>query len=49
MGMNTEWNCKDCKWRGFENQLDYEPVEGCVGSDKLEICPKCGSQKVYMF
>jgi NAD-dependent SIR2 family protein deacetylase len=46
--MNTKWECKDCNWKGYENELDYEQVEGCVGDDKLEICPKCGSQKVFM-
>lgn len=47
--MDTKWNCKECKWEGYENELDYEQVDGCVGSDKLEVCPKCGSQRVFMF
>lgn len=43
-----KYECKNCGWIGDENQLDYETVEGCIGDDKLEICPKCGSQKVFM-
>jgi hypothetical protein len=48
MNMNNQWECKNCNWQGYENELAYEKVEGCVGDDKLEICPKCGSQKVFM-
>ncbi len=46
--MNNDYECKDCGWLGGEHQLDYETVDGCVGDDKLEVCPKCGSQRVFM-
>lgn len=46
--MYTEWECKACGWKGDEHELAYEKVDGCVGDDKLEICPNCGSQKVFM-
>lgn len=46
--LDYEYECKDCSWKGYEYQLEYEQVESCVGDDKLEVCPKCGSQKVFM-
>lgn len=46
--MNTDWECRKCGWKGPDYELDYETVEGCVGDDKLEICPNCGSQLVFM-
>lgn len=46
--MNDKWECKECDWEGYGNELDYEAAEGCVGSDKVEICPECGSKRVFM-
>ncbi len=46
--MLTQWVCKDCGWKGDEHKLDYETVEGCVGDDKLETCPKCGSHRIFI-
>ena len=46
--MNDKWECKNCNWEGYGNELDYVPTEGCVGNDKSEICPKCGSSRVFM-
>jgi Zn finger protein HypA/HybF involved in hydrogenase expression len=43
-----KYACKDCEWVGFEQSLDYEVIDGCFGEDKLEICPKCGSQNVFI-
>lgn len=48
MTVNDKWECKECDWEGYGNKLDYVPAEGCVGSDKSEVCPKCGSQRVFM-
>lgn len=45
--MNEEWECRQCGWKGYEYQLAYKEVEGCVGDNKLEICPKCRSEKVF--
>lgn len=38
--------CKSCTWSGPEDELDYDDVESCMGNDKIEICPKCGSMNV---
>lgn len=41
-----QYECKDCHWKGAEEELDYDEVESCFGNDKLEICPVCGSMNV---
>lgn len=46
--MTSKYNCKNCGWSGIETELEYETVEGCGGGDKLEICPNCGSEKVFV-
>lgn len=43
-----KYECKQCLWQGFEYELDSEMVEGCFGEDKLEVCPQCGSQQVFI-
>lgn len=40
------YKCNECKWEGFESELDYDSVETCFGDDKVEMCPKCGSYEV---
>jgi len=46
--MILNYTCKNCGWAGPESSLEYENIDGCGGSDKLEICPKCGSEKVFV-
>lgn len=47
--MNQEWECKQCGWTGFENELKFKPAEnGCVSDSTIDLCPTCGSQKIFM-
>jgi hypothetical protein len=46
--MIINYLCKNCEWTGSENEIEYETIEGCFGDDKLEICPRCGSEKVFV-
>ncbi|MEI7523508.1 MAG: hypothetical protein WCJ95_04215 [Mariniphaga sp.] len=39
--------CKQCSWQGSPDQVAWESVETCMGSDKTEVCPVCGSLEVY--
>jgi NAD-dependent SIR2 family protein deacetylase len=41
------FECKACKWQGTSDELDWEKVESCSGSDETEVCPSCGSLEVY--
>jgi hypothetical protein len=38
--------CKSCGWTGNESQLEWDNTETCMGPDKIEVCPKCGSPDV---
>jgi len=38
--------CKQCKWQGNSDELNWDTVETCMGEDKIEICPECGSMEV---
>lgn len=38
--------CKQCAWKGLHDEVDWETVETCMGTDKIEVCPKCGSMKL---
>ena len=43
--MNQDiYRCLDCKWQGTD--VDYDTVETCMGDDKTEMCPICGSLNV---
>jgi hypothetical protein len=42
------YKCRQCDWKGEENELDYETTDGCFGNDTLEICPECGSEEVFV-
>lgn len=44
--MDILYKCKTCGWRGNESELEYESIESCMGEDKVEVCPKCGSMEV---
>jgi len=41
------FKCRKCGWQGIADEIDWEDVETCSGSDKTEVCPKCGSMEVY--
>lgn len=38
--------CKHCDWQGSYDEVNWDTVETCMGTDKIEVCPKCGSMKV---
>jgi rubrerythrin len=40
------YTCKSCGWRGTEGELEYDETETCSGTEKIEVCPKCGSMDV---
>jgi predicted RNA-binding Zn-ribbon protein involved in translation (DUF1610 family) len=46
--MNMKYKCGDCSWQGKEDELKYDVSETCFGSDKIEICPKCGSYYIKL-
>ena len=39
--------CKKCNWQGSQDEVGWDTVETCMGTDKIEICPVCGSTEVY--
>ncbi len=43
----TILKCKKCNWQGPPDEVDWDIVETCMGNDKIEICPKCGSMELY--
>ena len=45
---STILKCKQCNWQGRPDEVDWEIVESCIGSDKIEVCPSCGSMEVYL-
>ncbi len=42
------YKCKSCGWTGTEEELEYDDVESCMGNDKIEMCPQCGSLNVVI-
>ena len=40
--------CRQCQWEGSVDDVDWEIVETCMGSDEAEIYPKYGSREVYL-
>lgn len=44
----TYYKCKPCSWEGTEIQLIYDTVETCMGTDKIELCPRCGNMDVRL-
>lgn len=41
------FKCMKCGWQGAADQLDWEITETCMGTDKIEVCPTCGSPELY--
>jgi NAD-dependent SIR2 family protein deacetylase len=39
--------CEKCNWKGERDAVQWDTVETCMGADKIEVCPKCGSMEVY--
>ena len=39
--------CKQCNWQGRPNEVNWDNVETSMGSDKIEVCPMCGSMEMY--
>jgi hypothetical protein len=44
---NTLLKCRNCQWQGTPGEVDWDTVETCMGTDKIEVCPDCGSMEVY--
>jgi len=42
------FQCKKCGWTGNSDEVNWDTVETCMGDDKIEICPVCGSMEVYI-
>ncbi len=40
------FHCKSCNWQGNSSLIDWDIVETCMGSDRTEMCPICGSLDV---
>jgi hypothetical protein len=40
-------SCKKCNWQGLQDEVDWDVVETCMGTDKIEICPICGNMEIY--
>jgi formate dehydrogenase maturation protein FdhE len=38
--------CKKCSWTGAASQIEFDNVETCFGTDKIEMCPSCGSYEL---
>ena len=45
---STVLKCKQCDWQGRPEEVDWEVVETCAESDKIEVCPSCGSMEVVL-
>jgi hypothetical protein len=43
----TIFKCMKCGWQGAADKLDWDTVETCMGNDKMEVCPICGSMEVF--
>lgn len=39
-----KFKCLDCNWEG--SNIEFDEVETCMGTDKTEMCPECGSINV---
>jgi predicted RNA-binding Zn-ribbon protein involved in translation (DUF1610 family) len=39
--------CIKCGWQGTADEVDWDSIETCMGSDKIEVCPICGSMEIY--
>ncbi len=44
--MNTKYKCKNCNWEGSFEELEHDTVDTCLGDDKIDMCPKCGSYEI---
>jgi len=44
--MGEKYECSECKWKGLEVELEYDETETCFGTDKIDMCPVCGSYEV---
>lgn len=44
--MGDLFYCNECEWKGRENELEYDNIESCMGDDKVEVCPSCGSMNI---
>jgi len=46
--MEDTYLCKKCGWQGSAAELEYDETETCFGTDKIEMCPQCGSYEVIL-
>lgn len=42
----NKYHCNICNWNGSEEELEWDEVDTCMGADKIEMCPLCGSLDV---
>ena len=40
--------CKQCNWQGRPDEVNWDTVETCMGTDQIEVCPHCGSLEVHL-
>jgi hypothetical protein len=45
---DIEYICMQCHWKGKYQELDWDTVDTCMGNDKVEICPQCGSMELII-
>ena len=45
---STILKCKQCNWQGCPEDVEWEAVQTCAETDKIEVCPSCGSMAVYL-
>lgn len=44
--MDKIHECKACQWQGKESELEFDETETCFGTEKIEMCPSCGSYEI---
>lgn len=49
MSEDKNYQCKQCHWIGLELALDFDTIDTCMGDDKVEMCPHCGSYEVFPY
>jgi len=43
---DQSYACPDCGWMGAQSDVEFDTVESCMGPDRIETCPQCGSMAV---
>ncbi len=40
--------CEKCLWQGTPEEVEFYLVDTCTSTEKVEMCPKCGSLDIIM-